>query len=420
MQDTTLGSLSRPSGRSASRGAASAELAEPERSLRELVRWLVQGKPPVRERWDSLWAQFQPDGTMHWSDFENCVRWNFRWAGDARRAFEALEADECGLITTRALLEARRRYERAPDLGKMDSLAGIDGLRRLLIGQYGSVGRAWRIAFDPEDSGRACQPTFIRACQNLGFRGNLKSTWAELTCHEAGRHVGLGDLDPEADRLLAFFVAALVERHGGHREGWSTVIRAAGGQLEQTGFQELCRQLGLSARESRRIFLCLDREAHGAVSEPEHRFLGLWAPEPADCADPPMPPREGPAPLKLSGSAGSLGVGGKAGSAANGAAFEFVVVLTREEHNEYLRRKRESQFRPMSPGRTPSDAWPTKAASGSLRPRSTGARPRVDPAATSGGGGWASLAPPAADRSHARATSPCSSLGSLLQMTVPT
>lgn len=302
--------------------------------LHDFFQWLLEDTPPgfvdkgfALPLWAALWAHFRADGTMSWPEFEDIVRWQSHWHGDAHEVFKCLDDQGIDLITTRALLEARRRYEKALDF----QITGRDGLIRILTGQYGSLIRAWRFLFDPEEQGWVCHTVFVRCCHSLGFRCNLKTTWAELTKGTIHRTISLQDLDPEADRILGIFASALVSRHSSLRAGWTGMIKGAGGRMEPSSFHAYATKLGLRAKDSRHLFDCLDKNGNGSITEDDLHFLHSWDPSKSNKS---KSQGESPGAGALSPQSGNELV----------APFEFTIVLSPAEYTEYLRRKRQQEY----------------------------------------------------------------------------
>lgn len=136
-------------------------------------------------------------------------------------------------------------------------------------------------------------------------------------------------------------------------------------------FMELVKGLGFHPKEARKIFQCFDKPDFGAISgasviteamsEENFEFLSYWDPAlPHRAAvinaihgiagGPSTPGSNQPSPdrQKFPGAVDDASV---VGINAPALAFEFTVILTKEEYNEYLRRKRSLRL-PENP-RTP-------------------------------------------------------------------
>lgn len=361
-----------PSGRPRQPDSGTPHAQEPAKLLADFIRWVLP-------RWTTFWHLFRADGTMGWPEFEEFVRSGGscgkqfqlgKWSGssrDVRRVFELLSDGSGTAITTRACLEARRHFERDKDV----ATSGLDGLRRHLLSQFGSLARAWRCVLDTESTGRCCQAGFLRGCAAVGFRGNLKTAWVEITHGEVARSVTLRDLDPEGDVLLAQFALALATVHGTLKAGWTDIMRRGYGRLDLAAFTDACRSLGLTGREAKRLFMVLDPRNAGYIPEDRMEFLALW--DPGEQAG--LAPMWSPRRRSLDSAAGLLTLpdttaqpltqrfpepsasssgmedDGVVGIDVPALAFEFTVVLNKQEYREYLRRRRDSRVQRPSGGR---------------------------------------------------------------------
>lgn len=339
-----------------------------------------------RCRFDDFWALFKADGSLDWPDFEQFVRWESRFAGSARRLFDLLDDTGSGRISARTVLQARREFERSTDVRH----SNLEDLKKVLLHLHGNLGRAWRKEFDLEQTGKCCQSVFVKACRAVGFQGDLRSTWAELTDGEVHRQATLRDLDPQADELMVRFVHALKRWHNTARDGWFAVMKAHGshGRMYFSEFVTVGARLGFGEKELKKIFNCLDANLDRRVSLSEWLFLELWESRPA--ADSPgssRAPSAGPGSarrqtpvLAASASAASLGSSARPPLSARTAAAspggeegltEFVVVLTKEEYEEYQRRLRQrygrtsrvasSAHMPSTPGKSQASHLSTEA-----------------------------------------------------------
>lgn len=297
------------------------------------MRWLLP-------RWADFWSKFRPDGTMTWPAFEAFVRWEQKFSGDTRKVFEILEDSGGAHVSSRACLEARRHYEANLDLKHV----GLEGLKRLLVGNHGSVVRAWRRLYDPTCSGKCCQAQFMRLSRSTGFLGDLKSTWAELTGSDAPRTITLGDLDQEIDRLLATFARALVVQYGSLREGWAWMLQHGYcGRLQLPEFIEICARLGFSHRDSKRLFTALDKDLMRTITQEEALpFVSHYVTNRNVVASSAELGSVTQACRASMLGAGNGGRGhGQAGyvDEASVAPFEFVLVLSEGEFQQYLQQR---------------------------------------------------------------------------------
>lgn len=335
-----------------------------EKVLRAFFSWLL---PDVRNdrgscdkdhafnhrQWDHLWASFKSRDSMDWPTFDTVIPWDCKMGPLTRRIFDILD-DGSGLLTKRSLLNARRHYERTLVVSKP---SGLDALRKMLMQKYsGSLMMGWRALLDPMHRGFTSHAEFVKACKSVGFAGDLKEAWKQLTGGNPHRMVTLADLDPESDRIVSAFVRGLRSKHSSAKEGWQEAMKTHGttGRLRSGEFAALCHELDLTARESKILFAALDLDYNKLVDVDAWNFLSVYdtrtTEESAEDDRAERPDHRSQAAGSLSGSrCGSTARFQAAGAAsawhgegADGTtSFEFVVVLSREEHAEYQRRRRE-------------------------------------------------------------------------------
>lgn len=307
----------------------------PEKMMGDFLVWVLP-------HWNVFWSRFSANGTMSWQHFENFVHWEGHWPGDSRRIFALLDRKNTGVIRKPDVLDTRRKWEYAKDAGYMT----IEDFRNRFMDKWGTLGRGWRLALDVEDMGYCCQLKFMRACSELGMHRNLKTLWWKLTQGEVQRNICFRDLDPECDQILKYFSRALAVRHGSIREGWCAICRAGGGHLHQNGFVQACGGLGIPGKAAKILYAVLDPYKTRYLTEYDKLdFLELWTPT-AQMAKQPLPERFALKEVKHERSAADALLGNKeeersSSKAENDlGAFEFRVVLTKDEYTDYLRRTR--------------------------------------------------------------------------------
>lgn len=191
------------------------------------------------------------------------------------------------------------------------------------------------------------------------------------------------DLDPTADQMFMDFITSLRKHHGNPRDGWYAINRAhgTGGRMSAEAFETVCMDMKFTKAFGRKMFNYLDLNADKNVSIEEWDFLSLWEnrdpDEDPDCSM--MSARLAGVSLRPNGASsptGSVGDGrfstsapsspvkkgawsaavasaneDKAGpGSAPAATVEFHVILTKDEHREYLRRRRELEMQASPAG----------------------------------------------------------------------
>jgi len=297
-----------------------------ERLVYAFITWLL---PETHgQRWNDLWRTFKADGSLEWHEFEIFLRHHHMLAPNARKLFDLLDDTGSGRISARTLKEVRRQYERSVDFRHNS----VDDLKKILISQHATLARAWFLVFDTGRSGRCCQATFTKMSRQIGFHGDLKKTWGELTKGDVHRVITLADLDAEADAALLRTAAALKKFYSSVREAWFALMRSQGshGLMHPPQFKAVFEDLGIGEKEAMRIFNYLDVDGRRSLELEEWMLLALWERRCQTQASDDMEALRRPS-AKVPDSNGGDG----------GTTFEFTVVLTREEYNEYLRRRRE-------------------------------------------------------------------------------
>jgi len=416
------------------------DYSEEEKVLTGFIRWLVP-------RWDEFYLLFTAHGTIDYLRFETFVRWEGKYTGDARQVFAFLDRDSAGHISLRVFLELKRAFESNQNLMHQ----GLRGLKRLMLGKYGTLARCWRCVFDKEDNHKCCERVFIKCCREHGFTGDVKSTWLEITGGDPQRQITMKDWDPETDTLLTAFCKLLAQRHGKLREGWSAILKhgyGKAGRLSTQEWNDICRGLGFTTKDAKIMFSCLDADQSRTITQDEFLFIRRWdesekidmdtkkkdrktispmgrpalsttgslgastrSPQASSSSSGPASRRKtGDAPFEgwssENGSPVSMttpmvpssigGLDSSSPSPGGSAAFEFVVVLSKAEYGEYLKRRREKQIGAASSAGASGgyNSGSPRGASGSASARrNSSSQPAAAkgsrrPSASSNAGGW--------------------------------
>jgi len=255
--------------------------------MQHFLRWIVP-------RWRSVWVRFNRDGTMDWPCFEACVRYEMKYdASSTKRVFQLLD-DGSGRIRNCKLLDARRRCESNFTMQHR----GFEGLHRLLLGKFGNVTRAWRMEYDKDNTYGCCLSHFTRVCQKLGYSGNVKGLWTQLTGGDVDSLLRHQQLNPEADRLLARMAKVLHENDQTLREGWHAMMTSGSflNRVSLPEFEKYFSNHGFSTRELRMMFECLAHGHNKSITNSDLHFFAQfeagtswvrWAASPGCCTSTP-------------------------------------------------------------------------------------------------------------------------------------
>lgn len=300
------------------------------------------------------------NGRMEWRAFEQYVLKSNKFAGHVRKLFEVLDEDGIGFVKARTVLRIKREYERSCDVKHLN----LEDLRKRIITVHGNLTRAWRVVFDPEDTGHCCLSLFVKACKSVGFSGDLKATFRELTGGGVRHHAILIDLDPEGVQLMLRLNRELESRFTTPRDAWFAIMREhnTNGRMKQPDFESMCKNLGFTAKESRSLYNALDvgggpmqrasmEHTRGAINFNEWNFLYVVKKLQDERVDFEQSRRHGSDASSNSSTRGNSPDGSprlawndrtqKGAEAVEEEKPEFVVVLSKEDYAEVLRRRQQ-------------------------------------------------------------------------------
>lgn len=225
---------------------------------------------------------------------------------------------------------------------------------------------------------------FVSSCRSNGFHGDVRNAWFELADGSTLRHICLKDWDPEADMLLRTFCKVLVQRHKQLREGWCAILKhgfggkSDGGHLSSKEFLDIITGLGFSLRHAKIVLAAIDKDRDEVITMEEFLFVsqfgqGLEPPkelsERPDASRPPRrhdhgtslrernqkeePPRWTSAPItdtpdKHNKDDEGTIVQHTCSDKPPLDSNEFVVFMTKDEYNEFLRRRRKKTMSAMA------------------------------------------------------------------------
>lgn len=303
-----------------------------EQILLHFIRFVARDE----EHWRMFWSKFRPDGTMTWTDFEKYIHWDQKWSGETVEAFALLEENRCGYITNGRCLQLKRWWQSSKDM----LACNMQLFKKRLVDQYGSLGRAWRLAFDVDNTGRCCFAHFCSICHTLGIALQIKQTWARLTEGSCNRAIRYRDLDPDGDMVIQQFAMSLTSHGGTLLQGWRQIMVDIGGHMHRDAFIELCSTWGIGFHVAKWLFGVLDhRNTRYLTEHNDLEFLGRYDPGLM-----PVNTRSSFFNQQLSGTGSAIN---PFKIAANGEddeqqqePFELRVILSKEEHEMYEREAR--------------------------------------------------------------------------------
>jgi len=125
---------------------------------------------------------------------------------------------KCALLQKSLCREAKKDS----DAGHWGAM-GTEGFKKFLTARFGTVACGWRMHFDKTKTGlgKVSWGEVRQACTNLGFAGNLKKLWSEIS---VDNFVTLDRLDVEAHQALSEFYAFCQGHYGSVHEAWKQAI----------------------------------------------------------------------------------------------------------------------------------------------------------------------------------------------------
>jgi len=153
-----------------------------------------------------------------------------------------------------------------------------EGFMEFAIRRYGNSVRLW-FAMDPEEHMKIGEMQFARACEEMGYRGNVAALWRYLD-KDGSRHINLTELDASAAMLLAEFKLLLHQHFDGKvAKAIEVLDENRSNKIFKAEFVSALRKLGYQGR-SKQLFDLLARQSLGFMSAEDLNFLERWNPPP--------------------------------------------------------------------------------------------------------------------------------------------
>ncbi|CAE6960999.1 CLIC1 [Symbiodinium sp. CCMP2592] len=154
----------------------------------------------------------------------------------------------------------------------------VRGFRRTAETVCGSIAAAWRLVLDKKRAGRIKFTDLVRGGRQMGFLGNYRHLWQELTMHRSfhSHWIGLGDIDPQAAKLLQEFCDVFERRELTLEDLWEKHLKGEGDQrCSHREFMTAMEKLGFSKKKSQAFFQLLDYGNQNDLSIDELELLDL-------------------------------------------------------------------------------------------------------------------------------------------------
>jgi len=157
-------------------------------------------------------------------------------------------------------------------------MTGIDEFKEVLQHKFGTIARAWRMAFDEDDNGLIDAREFVSACRQISFVGNMRSLWNNLDIDQSG-FITLAELDVEAAQAFEKFRVRCVQNFGTMQAAWDRCLDCnRSGAMSLHEMREALPCLGYNDRQEVADLFELLRMIPGAFAIPAHDvlFLQKW------------------------------------------------------------------------------------------------------------------------------------------------
>lgn len=157
-----------------------------------------------------------------------------------------------------------------------DGEALVDSFKRVAAARFGgSLVAAWQLVLDSRNTGKISFQELVRGGRALGFVGNYRVLWKELTRGSA-TEITIGSLDQKAAQLLGEFRDLVEGRDLTLEELWEEHLDPDGsGQCPMHDFVRQARSLGFKGSHAKALFRMLDFSNNGELSFDELELVGI-------------------------------------------------------------------------------------------------------------------------------------------------
>ena len=178
----------------------------------------------------------------------------------------------------------------------------VRSFRRTATDVCGSIAAAWRLVLDKKHVGRIKFNDLVRGGRQIGFLGNYRQLWQELTMNRAfhSNWISLGDIDPQAANLLQEFCDVFEHQELTLEDLWEKHLKGDGDQrCSHREFMAAMERFGFPKKKSQAFFELLDYGNQNDLSideleplcDPGKVFSSIGSPEPPPHLCNPAPPR---------------------------------------------------------------------------------------------------------------------------------
>jgi len=158
---------------------------------------------------------------------------------------------------------------------EQDEVAWL-ALKAKLLHEYRHPLRAWRLALDTDGSNEVTWIEFKKACDKVGFDGNIGGAWRYLDSDLMGG-ISMQEYDPPSAALLLSFKTWSDDTFGSAQIAFQALDEDKNGSVSLAEFRKACRTQGWKG-DSLLLFQCLkpqDENSKGLLCK-DLMFLDSW------------------------------------------------------------------------------------------------------------------------------------------------
>jgi len=182
---------------------------------------------------------------------------------------DLLTKDEKGKID----LDRRTRVHaehKSKELGAKD----WKSLKKVLINKFGSITAAWRNHLDRTSVGKVAFGTFVQACRDVAFAGDIKATFKELDQDGSGV-ITFSEVDAKICQRHSRFHSLLLNRYGTYDDAWAAIDANGNKALEESEFLAVCEDIGFTGDATALFKQHLSHQGNRNVNEDDMRVVGM-------------------------------------------------------------------------------------------------------------------------------------------------
>eukprot|EP00931_Biecheleriopsis_adriatica_P105422 TRINITY_DN7998_c0_g1_i1.p1 TRINITY_DN7998_c0_g1~~TRINITY_DN7998_c0_g1_i1.p1 ORF type:complete len:744 (-),score=140.32 TRINITY_DN7998_c0_g1_i1:72-2255(-) len=167
------------------------------------------------------------------------------------------------------------RWDPSPFLLAKPSTEAMASVKSMLLERCESYFVAWRELLDPDGSGRCAWEAFEEACTTLGFKGDVAGAWRAFDSNVNG-YISFADFDEVSAMELCRFQRWVTREFGSAKSFFKVLDTKGLNALVLQEFRKGLRFYGYPAHYAKPLFLLLDMDNAGVLTERKFEFLDGW------------------------------------------------------------------------------------------------------------------------------------------------